>query len=387
MDLVNRLFELKARIDRQRGSVGTEEATKTAFVLPFIQALGYDIFDPSEVVPELTADHGVKRGEKVDYAIKQDGRVVMLIECKAIGSNLEAKHAGQLYRYFSVTDARFGVLTDGIRYVFYTDLEKPNTMDRRPFFEFDVTDHRNEHVDELRKFAKHSFDLNTILDTATNLKYHKALLTEIRKEVEAPSSDVVRLFASRVYPGRITAQVKEQFETLVQRALRDFVRERIEDRLKSALLANASSRTDVDRDGASELNDAEAPGPDPDGIETTPEEWEAFRIVQAIGAEQVDPTRIFMRDAKSYCAILLDDNNRRTICRLHFGKRRLAITVFLPDGETRWDIDETRDLYALREPIGQAIGHQLSGDRQTPPIEEAGATMFDVTPNVQTNER
>jgi len=222
MDLIDRLSELKTRISRQKASVGTEEAAKTAFVLPFIQLLGYDIFDPSEVVPELTADHGVKKGEKVDYAIKQDDQVVILIECKSIGAKLEAKHAGQLYRYFSVTDARFAVLTDGIRYVFFTDLEKPNTMDQRPFFEFDVLDHRDEDVEELKKFARHSFDLDTILDTATNLKYHKALL------------------------------------------------------------ANSSAGIDDERSDASPSDVDNAGGTDANGIETTPEEWEGFRIVQAI---------------------------------------------------------------------------------------------------------
>jgi len=154
MDLIDKLSELASRIQRQKDSVLTEEAAKTAFVLPFLQALGYDVFNPSEVIPELTADHGVKKGEKVDYAIKLQDRIVILIECKSIGADLEAKHAGQLFRYFSVTDARFGVLTDGVRYLFFSDLEKENRMDDRPFFEFNLFQFGEGQVEELKKFTK-----------------------------------------------------------------------------------------------------------------------------------------------------------------------------------------------------------------------------------------
>ena len=155
MDLIDRLQNLSARIKRQKDSVSTEEAAKTAFVLPFIQSLGYDVFNPSEVVPELTADHGVKKGEKVDYGIKQDNQIVMLVECKPVGADLAAKHAGQLFRYFSVTDARFGVLTDGVKYLFFTDLDRPNQMDQRPFFEFDLLDFGDQEIEELKKKLRH----------------------------------------------------------------------------------------------------------------------------------------------------------------------------------------------------------------------------------------
>jgi hypothetical protein len=118
--------------------IQTEEATKNAFILPFIGILGYDVFDPSEVVPEFTADVGTKKGEKVDYAIIRDKKVIMLFECKACDANLDESHASQLYRYFSVTESRIGVLTNGILYRFYTDLEEPNKMDSKPFMELNI---------------------------------------------------------------------------------------------------------------------------------------------------------------------------------------------------------------------------------------------------------
>jgi hypothetical protein len=355
MDLIDRLQDLSARIKRQKDSVSTEEAAKTAFVLPFIQSLGYDVFNPSEVVPELTADHGVKKGEKVDYGIKQDNQIVMLVECKPVGADLAAKHAGQLFRYFSVTDARFGVLTDGVKYLFFTDLDRPNQMDQRPFFEFDLLNFGAQEIGELKKFTKTSFDIDTIVSTASNLKYHRALMVEIGKEFDSPSEDFVKVLTSRVYSGRFTQQIKEQFSELAQRAFEDFVREKVNARLKSALETGSGGKAEPH---APKVYDAppetEQPEPD-DGIVTTEEEIAGHRIIQAIGAGCVDVERIVMRDAKSYCAILLDDNNRKSICRLIFLKTKMSILVFAPDGEKRKDIEKVSDIYSMKEDILAAI--------------------------------
>lgn len=125
MDFADRIRDLAARIPNQLAHLRTEEAAKNALVLPFISALGYNVFDPFEVTPELDADVGIKKGEKVDYAILKDGKPVMLFECKACNANLDECHASQLYRYFSVTPARVGVLTNGVVYRFFSDLDLP----------------------------------------------------------------------------------------------------------------------------------------------------------------------------------------------------------------------------------------------------------------------
>ena len=351
MDLIDKLNELATRIHRQKDTVLTEEAAKTAFVLPFLQALGYDVFNPSEVIPELTADHGVKKGEKVDYAIRQDDRIVILIECKSIGTTLSTKCAGQLFRYFAVTEAKFGVLTDGIRYIFFSDLENENKMDDRPFFEFNLFQFNENQVDELKKFTKSSFDLDTIISTASNLKYHKALLAEIKTEFESPSDDLIRMLTSRVYQGRITQQVRDQFADLCYKAMRDYVREQVNDRLKSALETESIAETPIVEKAGKPASDNE--------IETTPEEWEAYRIIQAIGAELVETEKITIRDAKSYCAILFEDNNRRPICRLYFGKTKFSAGIFLPEGEENFPLEKVSTLYQHKDIIKAAIQQYL----------------------------
>ena len=216
-------------------SIETEEATKTAFVLPFIQMLGYDFFDPSEVVPEFTADAGTKRGEKVDFALIQDGAPVVLIECKKVGSKLDVNEVSQLLRYFTVTNVRLGILTDGIRYRFFCDLDQPNVMDPRPFFEFNMLDFTDPQAKELERFTKAEFRLDSIVEAARDLKYATQVKRVFAEELADPSDDFVKFVIRQVYEGRITTSVRETFEPLVRTAFREFMTEQVNARLKSAL--------------------------------------------------------------------------------------------------------------------------------------------------------
>lgn len=155
MDFIDRIQQLANRIPQQMEHCQTEEATKNALVMPFINALGYDVFNLGEVIPEFTADIGIKKGEKVDYAIMMDGKPIMLFECKWAGADLNKVHASQLFRYFnSVQSVRFGILTNGMIYRFHTDLDAPNRMDEKPFFEFNMMGFQDRDVVELKKFTK-----------------------------------------------------------------------------------------------------------------------------------------------------------------------------------------------------------------------------------------
>jgi hypothetical protein len=121
MDFKDSIKQISDRVLKLKDQIQTEEATKTAFVMPFIQVLGYDVFNPLEVIPEMVCDIGTKKGEKIDYAITKDDQHIMLIECKHWKQVLSL-HDNQLLRYFHVSKAKFGILTNGLRYRFYTDL-------------------------------------------------------------------------------------------------------------------------------------------------------------------------------------------------------------------------------------------------------------------------
>lgn len=331
MSVEQALGILSDRVKDHSSTMITEEAVKTAVVLPFFQALGYDVFNPSEVVPEFTADAVGKKGEKVDYAIQIDGQIRMLIECKPITTQLEKKHLDQLFRYFTVTSAKFAILTNGRTFHFHSDLEEPNKLDTRPFLSFDLSDIQSHLLVELRKFEKAVFDVDGILATAERLKYTSLLKAEIHRLIDSPSEDFVRLVASKVHEGRFTANVINQFTGLLKGAFREVIRESVKSRLSSALAETEQIIEEVD-----------APEPE---IETTDGEREGYMIVKAIVRDTIKPSRIVMRDQKSYCGILVDNNNRKPLCRLHFNRAIKYIGLFDNEREERVIIDSLDHIY------------------------------------------
>lgn len=350
MDLIDRIDDLANRIEKQREHILTEEATKNAFIMPFLAALGYDVFNPLEVIPEFTADIGTKKGEKVDYAIKKDDAVAMLIECKWCGADLHKDHASQLHRYFHVTEARFAILTNGIIYRFYSDLDQPNKMDSKPFFEFNMLDFEEHQISELKKFTKPAFSVDNILTTASKLKYTRAIKKVLRDELENPSEEFVRFFLTRIYDGPKRQQVVEEFIDIVKEARKQFLNEMINSRLQSALQGSEEPSNDEEEISAinEDSNDR--------GVVTTKDEHEGFNIVKAILREVVDIKRIHMRDTKSYCGILLDDNNRKPICRLHFDHAQWYLGVFDSSRqEERIPIDSLDDLFTYADKIKAAL--------------------------------
>jgi len=363
MDFLDQLQVLSARISKQISLINTEEATKNAFVMPFIQALGYDIFDPTEVIPEFTADVGSKKGEKVDYAIMTDGKPTILVECKCCDSKLTDVHAGQLRRYFHVTDARIGVLTNGCKYMFFSDLEEKNIMDDKPFMEIDLLDIDEQLISELKRLSKSTFELDKMLSTANTLKYTREIKNYLESQINAPSHDFVKLILSEVYTGLKTQQVIEQFAPIVKKSLNGVINDHIKNRLNTAL--SDQSIEENEGDHLTDESDITQQEVDDRGIITTEEELEGFMVVKAILREVLDVDRIHHRDTKSYFGILLDDNNRKPICRLHFNTSQKYLGVFGSEKkETKHSIDSLNDLYNFSNEIKAALDIYREEDGQ-----------------------
>ncbi|MBM9614725.1 type I restriction enzyme HsdR N-terminal domain-containing protein [Desulfobulbus rhabdoformis] len=353
MDFADKLVSLASRINKQKEAIQTEEAAKTAFVMPFIQTLGYDVFDPTEVVPEFIADVGSKKGEKIDYAIMVEGKPSLLIECKCCNADLCDNHAAQLRRYFHVTAARIGVLTNGHKYQIFADLDEPNIMDEKPFMEIDLLDLDEQLVPELKKLTKSSFELDQMLSTASNLKYTREIKGYLEHQLKSPDQDFVRLVLADFYTGMKTQIIIEQFTPLVKQAFYAVINDQINARLKSAL----SSESQLPEQNTNEEQpDEPVVEETAKGIVTTGEEMEGYYIVRAILRPVVDIERVAMRDTKSYCGILLDNNNRKPICRLHFNSQQKYIGIF--DGqknETRMPIDSLNELYDFTDQIRTTV--------------------------------
>lgn len=347
MEMESRLNELSKVVREHREVLLTEEAAKTALVMPFLQALGYNVFNPSEVVPEFTCDVGIKKGEKVDYAVCDGGKVTMLIECKPASVELSPKHASQLFRYFSTTDARVAMLTNGVVYKFFSDIDTPNKMDDKPFFTLQLDAIRKTDLKTLERFAKATFDIDRIVEEAANLKMQSLVYKELQKEFQEPSEEFVRLIAARVHNGRLTTAIRDNFKALIVSSVATLIKDRVTERLTSALTASNPPEEEEAADTA--IGNEEA-------TFTSEDEVAGFNIVRAIGSKLVNPKRIVMRDAKSYCAVLLDDNNRKTIARLHFNSPTSRyFGTFAGKDEVRHSVADPVDIYQHGDAILKRI--------------------------------
>jgi len=349
MDFIERLNTLSKKIAKNVENITTEEATKNALIMPFLHnVLGYDVFNPEEVIPEFTADVGTKKGEKVDYALMIDGEVQILIECKKYGEKLSIKHASQLFRYFSVVKARIAILTNGSIYQFYTDLDDVNKMDEKPFLVLDLENIDEHIVPEIKKLTKASFDIDSIVDAAGELKYLSAIKKILIEQFENPEEEFVKFFASRAYDGILSPKVKQQFQEITAKALKQFLNERINARLLSAIGDDTKPSTEptlAETTDSDEMKEASK-------VVTTQDEIDGFNIIKAILRKNLEVERIIGRDTQSYFGVLLDDNNRKPLCRLHFNAKQKYLGVFDESkSETRIPIESIDELYSHSEKL------------------------------------
>lgn len=352
MEFNEQIKQFAERVTQMKQNISTEEATKMSMVVPFFQILGYDVFNPAEFCPEFTADVGIKKGEKVDYAIMdENGAPLILIECKWCGNALD-KHGSQLFRYFGTSPAKFGILTNGIVYRFYTDLEETNKMDLTPFLEINLSDLKDYQLNELKKFCKSNFDSDKIFSTASELKYTSLIKGVLAKEFDSPSDEFIRFILSDIYDGPKTQKVIEKFQPILKKSFTGFINDIVNQKISSALSENTPEEPTQAAEPA-EIADLDEPK---SKIITTEEEIEAFYVVRGILAGTVDIKDVVHRDTESYFGILYQDNNRKPICRFNFNKKRSQIMI--PDENkvfTRYYIESLDDIYMYKDQLIEAV--------------------------------
>lgn len=354
MDFIDQLKQFSKRVEQLKEHITTEEATKTSIIMPFFQLLGYDVFNPAEFVPEFTADVGIKKGEKVDYAILQNGKPMILIEAKWCGENLQ-KHDSQLFRYFGTTSAKFAILTNGVEYKFYTDLDEPNKMDEKPFLEFNLLDIKDSSVPEIKKFQKHHFDIETIFNTASELKYSNQIKQFMGQQLMDPSEEFVAYILGEVYEGRKTQNIIDKFKDIVKRSLNNFINELMNERIKSAIESQSPKEENDSTLAPVESEDSGSK------IKTTEEELEGFFIVKSILREMVPSERITHKDTESYFGILLDGNTWKWICRLQLHTAQKHIII--PDENKRGvkhPISSIDDIYNFKKELVDSLSRYLT---------------------------
>lgn len=201
-------------------------------------------------MPEFSAPIGEYKDARVDYAILVDGKPILLLECKALGTSLDMKHCNQLQLYFHGTEAPIAILTDGNRYRFYSDLEAANKMDSKPYMEFVLDDMDEMLLPELRKLAKGKFNRDACMSAANELKYNREFKRIMGEQMETPHEDFARFFIGQTYDGRITQNVLDRFTPILTAALDQFINDRINDRLKNAMTQQKPEIVEIESEDA-----------------------------------------------------------------------------------------------------------------------------------------
>jgi hypothetical protein len=226
-------------------------------------------------------------------------------------------------------------------------------MDEKHFFMFDMLDVQDRKVAELKKFTKSTFDLDEILNSASELKYTNAIRKIIANEFESPSEGFVRFLTAQVYSGIKTQNVIEQFTEIAEKALKRFLNSRINERLQSAIQdVDQVTEAPVEEELTSKSEEDTVVSDKKRKIVTTEEEIEGYFAVKSILHDVIDIKRVNMRDTQSYCGVLLDDNNRKPICRLRFNRSQLYLGVFDENrDEQKKPIDRVDEIYNYEEQI------------------------------------
>jgi predicted type IV restriction endonuclease len=313
----------------------------------------------------------------------RNGDVQILVEVKKVTEPLDVRHASQLFRYFTVTNARVAILTNGETYEFYTDLDTPNRMDNKPFLVLDLTAIDETLLPEVAKLTKESFDLDSVVSAAGELKYIGQMKRLLAAEFKEPSGEFLRLFAAHIYPGRsFTQRIREELAPLVTKATAQFLNEQVRERLKTALEDNGKPVKDDVKDSV-QMSPLDSAAEDElqGAVHTTDDELEAYRIVRAIVCSEVSANRVTGRDSKTYFAVILDNNNRKPIARLWFNRKHKYLGVLSNDKvETRLPIESPEDIYQHAAQLRATVTSYLATNSSGAPAQVYSASPTSARP-------
>ncbi|MBD7966273.1 type I restriction endonuclease [Fictibacillus norfolkensis] len=285
MDFKQELEKLSLQLIERKSHIINEESTKQALIIPFIQKLGFDVFNPLEVEPEYVSDFGIKKGEKVDYAIKKDRKPIIFVEAKSVNEKLH-KHSSQIYRYFNATpEVRFSILTNGTEYKLFTDLKRDNIMDDDPFYEFNIESLTNLDIEVIEHFTKDEFDIDENIKFSQELVYTNNIHSTLKELFKNPSDDFVRFLIKDLNNQRVTSIVLEKFRPIIKKAINHTLLEIIGEGLSFTNVQANQPKEDILVSDQTMVKEGDKLEEDNDEITkpsilTTEEELRAFSIIK-----------------------------------------------------------------------------------------------------------
>ncbi|MFB6231855.1 MAG: hypothetical protein ABEL04_11940 [Salinibacter sp.] len=259
MSFSDEIAGFQSSAKEQLHALNTQEKTQNALLFPFLEILGYEVFDVREVEPGFTIDTEDGNAEQADYAIKRDGAPVMLFHCEEAGTGLGSCDPDSLHRPLRASDAQVGVLTNGIVYRFFVDLGEGNTVDKQPFLEFNLLNHGSDEVQELERMKKSSLDPEDLVSTVRNRKYERLLYDYLQQQWSTPGEEFVRFLAEKIHDGQPTEDVLGRIQPIVRTAIQRYGQEAVEGPPTRARQAEDGSSAEAQRDGHDEEGSDEHP--------------------------------------------------------------------------------------------------------------------------------
>ncbi|QTL41226.1 type I restriction enzyme HsdR N-terminal domain-containing protein [Xenorhabdus budapestensis] len=303
----------------------TEETTKQALILPFLDILGFSPYDPQKVKAEYGADFpGVKTNERVDYALFCQGVPVMFIEAKGYSEKLD-NHCPQLSRYFNSTpEVTISAITNGLEWRFFTDLKQKNVMDPTPFLRIKMDEVSDADVGQLYRFRHDKFKPEALRTLAEESVYLSAFTKTISTSLRDVDSEFVRYVASR---SNVERQLNQRFIESITPLVKQAVEKSV-----SAMVVSGLSNKHVPIDGIQdEIEHQDNPkepdeivDPDNPNIVTTKNELTLYEKAKSIVGDDAD---LQYKDTESYFGVLYQGKSNRWIIRYFDKKNKPYIQI------------------------------------------------------------
>lgn len=314
------MLRLVGQVAERKEHATSEEATKNSLILPFLQTMGFDVFNPLEVRPEFDASFGEAKNARIDYAVFKDDAPIIFIEAKPVSDSLKG-HYAQLRAYFNTTPTvRIAIITNGVNYRFYTDLAEPHLMDNNPFFEIDISCLSDEDINVLANFRRDEFDIQKILTFAETLTYTNNITLHLENIFREPTDDfiyyILNIDKTSFKVSAITTTVIERFRPIVKKS----ISQALVNLVQKGLASPASIEVAAVTDSADTKRQ----------IVTTGDELKAFEMIKAILAEAgKEAGQIQYKDTTAYFSIFIK-NPSNWIARINLDSAKKSITTNIP---------------------------------------------------------
>lgn len=363
MSFIDDIIDLRDKIAsyQEQHVINNEESTKRFLIIPFLKALGYNTDNPFDFRPEYCTDTNSKYEDRIDYAIFDNGVPVILIEAKACTEPIEGKEKirKQLHHYFGSSKAKLGILTNGVVYHFFTDLEQANIMDKKPFFVFNLLESDDQILHRLRDFTKENFLKSDISQHAKNLMVEKSTKEYLLTQLENPDPDFINFLLKRIetgglLKGRITSKITKEYTETIKKAMKMFIMDRLQTALQDKQEQEQEKQSSKDTDPVKTVDEEQE-----SGIITTDEEIGAFNVVQMLLRDHVDVNRIQYKDTKSYFVIYVDSKSK-WLCRIYVDARKKRVVINTRPERMTFEFEHVSEIANHRAELEELLRQHLT---------------------------